>query len=338
MDSDCPPGRYCEAEVCKFDCTYDADCRDEDLGPLGCPLTFGVCAAAQSLCLGVDGWSVCDYGADHESDDETRCDGLDNDCDGQIDEGLTPDYSVCEIGPLSADGIDNNCDGLTDEPGGCIAQLPGRQVWIDVYEVSLYENQYCSGAVFGQVADDYPFWFPDVGNPSQNLYACSIGDVRPSRYLTRFQAHWACEAIGKRLCTREEWTYACADVPASEQVYPYGDTFEPGLCNDFTNPADDSSSAGAFPECVSWLGLFDMSGNVWEWVADACSWDAAKSTLQGGTWTCDVDGLDCEVGNPDHEDIYNSRMSCQHRSDNWWCVDPDTSARTYGARCCWDGP
>jgi len=65
------------------------------------------------------------------------CDGLDNDCDGQVDEDVTRACSnacgagteTCHAGtwgacsaPVTAstevcDGVDNDCDGQTDEPG-----------------------------------------------------------------------------------------------------------------------------------------------------------------------------------------------------------------------------
>jgi formylglycine-generating enzyme required for sulfatase activity len=42
-------------------------------------------------------------------------------------------------------------------------------------------------------------------------------------------ASW-CDARGKRLCFDDEWTQACAGPDGWS--YPYGDTHEPGVCND----------------------------------------------------------------------------------------------------------
>jgi hypothetical protein len=56
---------------------------DAGLPQRACPLTLGVCASAHSLLVD-GGWTPCDYGPDYQSL-ETRCDGLDNDCDGRVD-------------------------------------------------------------------------------------------------------------------------------------------------------------------------------------------------------------------------------------------------------------
>ncbi len=50
-----------------------------------------------------------------------RCDGADNDCDGQIDEGCTPG---CNATPEICDGVDNDCDGTVDEGcGQCTVEI-----------------------------------------------------------------------------------------------------------------------------------------------------------------------------------------------------------------------
>jgi|WetSurSiteA1Bulk_404760.scaffolds.fasta_scaffold08544_2 large repetitive protein len=71
----------------------DNDCdgqTDEDIIAPPSSLTLGVCAGLVKECAGSPGWIEPDYNMvlNYELI-ETTCDGLDNDCDGAIDEGCT---------------------------------------------------------------------------------------------------------------------------------------------------------------------------------------------------------------------------------------------------------
>ncbi len=118
--------------------------------------------------------------------------------------------------------------------------------------------------------------------------------IRPYGHVSEKGAALACEASGKRLCTSAEWLEACRGP--QESVYPYGNEHRQGACNDdykgrhpvidlfgtsegvwdgkhMNDPAinrqpDTVLPGGASPECVSGWGVYDMHGNLHEWVSD----------------------------------------------------------------------
>ncbi|MBI3204021.1 MAG: SUMF1/EgtB/PvdO family nonheme iron enzyme [Myxococcales bacterium] len=119
------------------------------------------------------------------------------------------------------------------------------------------------------------------------------------------EAEAACHAEGKRLCTEDEWTFACEGE--TRVPYPYGFERKADACNidrTYRNPdfsafshdraiADEVSRldqrvpSGSMAGCVSPFGVHDMTGNVDEWVLnEAPKTDAGEdvSSLKGGYW------------------------------------------------------
>ena len=77
---------------------------DEELQPPGdlCSVE-GLCAGSVPSCLGVDGW-VCPLPPGYEPTPEQSCDGLDNDCNGTVDDA--PDGCACVDDEQEACGQD----------------------------------------------------------------------------------------------------------------------------------------------------------------------------------------------------------------------------------------
>jgi hypothetical protein len=153
--------------------------------------------------------------------------------------------------------------------------------------------------------------------------AISSGGVVPQGYISGQQARAACEGAGKRLCARTEYRTACRGPGGT--VYPYGDTYEHGVCNEgraehpivqlfgpngFTNenmndPAvnqlpDSLAPTGSHAGCLSAPGSFDMVGNLHEWV------DEDDGTFCGGYYVdAEINGHGCLYTTTAHAFTYH---------------------------------
>ncbi|MBI3242249.1 MAG: SUMF1/EgtB/PvdO family nonheme iron enzyme [Chloroflexi bacterium] len=89
-------------------------------------------------------------------------------------------------------------------------------------------------------------------------------DDYPVIGVTWVQADAYCAWAGKRLPSEAEWEYA-ASGPGNFK-WPWGKSFDLNLS---AASARDTQPVGSYPNGASPFGVFDMAGNVNEWVADS---------------------------------------------------------------------
>jgi hypothetical protein len=321
----------------------DEDCdgeADEDAVDRPCPLQAGVCAGAVETCLGLDGWSGCDYGPDYTEGLDETCDQIDEDCDGDTDEDAAVVLEP-ESGEWAGDGLDNNCNGLVDEAGGVMVPVTEMDgVWIDAYEIAVFENADCSGVRYGAADDDYPPGWPAAGTADTTLYACSLPGILPSGHLSWYRARRACEAQGKRLCQMVEWSSACNGY--DNYTYPYAPSIIPGVCNDPYGGTGQPSATGSHPGCVNTYGAYDMSGNLAEWLRE---WDGnhdGNANVGGFHYACEVcsSGTNCGPcdDEPDTIDNVHEYLDCLPQTRDGESFIRDVPLAYLGTRCCYEEP
>ena len=171
------------------------------------------------------------------------------------------------------------CD---QEPESVVLEDDGRQFEIFKYEAShpLATNLWAfpCAATSGDKFEA----------PDQATQACSKPGVIPWHSVRWEDADAACEQIGWRLCTRDELGRACGG--ADETLYTFGAEFQNGACNvrdAYRAVGEDFSSmspAGHFAECRSSDGVFDLTGNLWEWSSERDEADGAARFYHGAGW------------------------------------------------------
>jgi formylglycine-generating enzyme len=154
---------------------------------------------------------------------------------------------------------------------------------IDRYEASLVEE-------LGGGAQQPLAHFALVDG--RRVRAVSRANVFPQAYISGREAQGACAASGKRLCRATEWTMACRGPKST--TFPYGDNHARHRCNDYgVSPRGQNrqssnlhrawdamndprlnqlghtvAKTGEHEGCASEWGVYDMVGNVHEWVDD----------------------------------------------------------------------
>jgi formylglycine-generating enzyme required for sulfatase activity len=205
----------------------------------------------------------------------------------------TGDHGAAGTGGHGAPGQGGS--GGAPLPPGCLADLPGPKL----VKVDLSDRSFCMDATEVTNAD-YAAWLETGPDPAAQPAACAWNESFepwdqvwpvPSDHMDHpvtgvdfCDAEAYCRLASKRLCRPEEWVSACTHD--GERVFPYGDSFIPSACNGNELGIDGSLPAGALTSCEGGFpGLFNLAGNVTEWV-DECDGTGEHNycTVLGGWW------------------------------------------------------
>lgn len=134
---------------------------------------------------------------------------------------------------------------------------PAHTVFLDSFFVDKYEvsnKQY--GEFVREKGHPAPAYWDDprLNKPEQPVVGVNWHDAKAY-----------CEYRGKRLPTEAEWEKAARGPNGN--LYPWGNSFDPRRAN-FGKNLEATVPVNAYPEGASYYGVYNMAGNVFEWVAD----------------------------------------------------------------------
>lgn len=198
------------------------------------------------------------------------------------------------------------------------AEAPASEPRACPADMHLIEGEYCSKVEHRcqiswhapqnnvRVCEQFEEYAKCVGTKTPMRYCIdryawpNVKGERPEVMNNFHQAQVKCAAVGKRLCTESEWTFACEGPEM--KPFPYGYVRDPRKCNGdhrWDNPSlvkmnrrDPAELArlwrgvpnGSQPECVSDFGVADLPGNTDDVVAADSATARYSSVHTGGPW------------------------------------------------------
>ena len=129
----------------------------------------------------------------------------------------------------------------------------------------------------------------------------------PALLMSWVDAKKQCEDLGKRLCTEDEFNFACEgeamlpytygyerdatkcniDKPyrkREHKLFKYASCMKRPQCKAELEKLDQRLPTGSMPQCVSPFGVYDLNGNINEWVFRPKEKTPNRSGLKGGWW------------------------------------------------------
>jgi formylglycine-generating enzyme required for sulfatase activity len=178
--------------------------------------------------------------------------------------------------------------GLPSSEG--MVQVPADTYWIgkdpaDAYHIAPQEIQLNSFWIdqYQTTNAEYEQYLAGTGAPAPVVWPAKPGEERhPVRGVTWDQADAYCKWKNKRLPKEAEWEAAGRGPGTDPQLYPWGDDPSDGG-NTQKLPNQNTYEVGTQSFNKSPAGVFDMVGNVWEWVGEPYSSPPAGFRILRGT-------------------------------------------------------
>lgn len=185
-----------------------------------------------------------------------------------------------------------DCRSMVPDVGETLIDISLDDFYIDKYEVSNGEYKICvdEGKCDLPLKTTSASHFNYYGNPEFNDY--------PVIYVDWSMAKNYCEWRGVRLPTEAEWEKAARGTGGLK--FPWGDEIDCTKANYVQGNSycvGDTAPVGSYPDGKSIYGVYNMAGNVWEWVSSlgmSYPYDANDGRedpnasglhiLRGGSW------------------------------------------------------
>lgn len=179
-------------------------------------------------------------------------------------------------------------------------EIPIHTVYLDAYYIDKYEvtNQLYKVCVDSGICQPLVYNSSYTRLKPSSYYENPEFDNFPVIYIDWNMAKVFCEWHGARLPTEAEWEKAARGTDA--RTYPWGEGVDCTYGNfRYGNEdcAEDTTAVGSYEKGKSLYGVYDMGGNVWEWVSSVYKpypYDATdgredlnlpdKRVIRGGSW------------------------------------------------------
>jgi len=245
------------------------------------------------------------------------------------------DYSVYKT-TIGGDGekmvlIPAGIFPLGSSEEGDFDEKPQRIIFLDAYYIDQYEVTNKNYKRFASMTGRRSL--PEIPVFEDDITLLQ-GEEQPVVGATWLEAVAYCKWAGKRLPTEAEWEKAARGT--EERTWPWGNVFDPLLVNGRGEEDGFKYSApvGRFERGRSFYGLYDMAGNVSEWVSDWYDqffYNVAPDRNPTGPDTSDITSVLVYRGGS-----YTSNAHDLRASKRFGGAHPKRGESTVGVRCARD--